>query len=151
WGDPEVTKWIDVRGCLSPDDVNERLEREIDSQRRHEVQYWPIFLLENDDHVGCCGLQPYDLPTRVYELGAHIRPAYWRRGLAKEAAGVIEYAFNTLGASGLFAGHNPNNMASRGLLTALGFRYTHDELYPPTGLLHPSYFLARPLVRRRHP
>ncbi len=25
----------------------------------------------------------------------------------------------------------------------LGFRYTHDELYPPTGLLHPSYLLKR--------
>ena len=27
-------------------------------------------------------------------------------------------------------------------LRKLGFRYTHDELYPPTGLRHPSYLLA---------
>jgi hypothetical protein len=24
----------------------------------------------------------------------------------------------------------------------LGFKYSHDELYPPTGLQHPSYFLT---------
>jgi hypothetical protein len=25
----------------------------------------------------------------------------------------------------------------------LGFVYTHDELDPPTGLVHPSYLLAK--------
>ena len=29
------------------------------------------------------------------------------------------------------------------MLHRLGFRYTHDELYPPTGLNHPSYLLKR--------
>lgn len=52
------------------------------------------------------------------------------------------YAFNTLGVKGLFAGHNPANEASRRLLEKLGFRYTHDEYYPPTGLNHPSYRLT---------
>ena len=52
------------------------------------------------------------------------------------------YAFNTLGVKGLFAGHNPGNAASRRVLEKLGFRYTHDEYYPPTGLNHPSYLLT---------
>ena len=30
------------------------------------------------------------------------------------------------------------------VLLRLGFSYTHDELYPATGLLHPSYMLAAP-------
>jgi len=55
------------------------------------------------------------------------------------AAAVIHYAFNKLKASGLFAGHNPNNAASRHLIRQLGFRYTHDEFFSPTGLNHPSY------------
>lgn len=29
------------------------------------------------------------------------------------------------------------------LLTKLGFTHTHDEFYPPTGLMHPSYRLVR--------
>lgn len=93
-------------------------------------------------HVGCCGLRPHDPPARIYELGVHIRSLHWRRGFAAEAgSAVIGHAFGRLQAAGLFAGHNPENHASRRLLEKLGFRYTHDELYPPTGSLHPSYML----------
>nr|NIV34793.1 hypothetical protein [Anaerolineae bacterium] len=40
------------------------------------------------------------------------------------------------------AGHNPKNTASQHLLGKLGFRYTHEELYEPTGLMHPCYGLT---------
>ena len=87
-------------------------------------------------------LRPHDPPAPIYELGLHIRSLHWRRGFAAEAASaVIRHGFGRLQAAGLFAGHHPDNHASRRLLTKLGFRYTHDELYPPTGLLHPSYML----------
>lgn len=144
WGDPEVTEWIDARGSLTPEQIEQKLENEIRTAAQHGVQYWPLFLLENDANMGCCGLRPYDLPGGTYEIGFHIGSAYWRRGYAIEAAGaVIGYAFRALEASALFAGHNPGNEASRDLLIKLGFRYTHDEYYPPTGLDHPSYLLRR--------
>jgi hypothetical protein len=38
----------------------------------------------------------------------------------------------------------PGNVASRRLLERLGFVYTHEEFYAPTGLEHPSYLFARP-------
>ncbi len=142
WGDYEVTKLFDARGKLSRDEVRERLAKELMTQKEHGVQYWPIFLLETNGQVGCCGLRPYDLSQRIYEIGFHIRSNLWRRGYAREAAlAVIDYAFNTLKVNGLFAGHNPKNVVSRHLLKQLGFRYTHDEYYPPTGLNHPSYSL----------
>jgi ribosomal-protein-alanine N-acetyltransferase len=149
WGDIKVTRFIDARGRLSSAQVQERLEQEIANQREHGLQYWPLFLLESNEHVGCCGLRPYDLPGRVYEIGFHICSEQWRSGYAYEAAtAVIEFAFSklnaagNLNAAGLFAGHNPQNEASRLLLQKLGFRYTHDEYYPATGLNHPSYFMA---------
>jgi hypothetical protein len=37
--------------------------------------------------------------------------------------------------------HRHPNETLRVLLEKLGFRYTHDEYYPPTGLRHPSYLL----------
>jgi [ribosomal protein S5]-alanine N-acetyltransferase len=74
-----------------------------------------------------------------------VRPAYWKRGLAREAArAVIDFAFGRLEAESLFAGHHPSNDSSRRLLLKLGFVQTHQELYPPTGLLHPSYLLEKP-------
>ena len=75
-----------------------------------------------------------------YELGFHLRPDFWKQGLAQEAGtAVIGYAFETLHANRLFAGHNPNNTASAGVLKRLGFIYMGDEFYAPTGLYHPSY------------
>jgi RimJ/RimL family protein N-acetyltransferase len=143
WGDPAVTRLIDARGTLTREQVAERLARELTIDADHGVQYWPIFLLADDAHVGCCGLRPYEPAERVFELGFHIRSRHWRRGYALEAAcAVMRYAFVELGVRGLFAGHNPKNDASRQLLARLGFKYVRDEYYPPTGLHHPSYLLG---------
>lgn len=122
-----------------------RLEREIALQATHRVQYWPIFLLANEDFVGCAGLRPYKPEEKVYEIGFHIRVAHWHKGLGEEAArAVIAYAFETLRVSALFAGHHQANAASRHVLEKLGFECTHEELYPPTGLNHPSYLFTNP-------
>ena len=143
WGDPRVTKFIDARGELSVDDVRNKLAREISGEKDCGVQYWPIFLRSTGEHVGCCGLRAYDPSRNIYEIGFHIRAGHWGRGFATESAlGVMDYAFNVLSVKGLFAGHNPRNTASRHLLQKLGFRYTHDEYYAPTGLRHPSYILT---------
>jgi RimJ/RimL family protein N-acetyltransferase len=143
WGDPLVTRLIDWRSQLSAAAVAERMQTEIATCAQYGVQYWPIFLLATHEHVGCCGLRPHDLPARVYELGVHIRSRHWGMGYAYESSrAVIGYAFGNLGVRSLFAGHNPKNDASRQLLVKLGFRHTHDEFYPPTGLMHPSYTLA---------
>ena len=143
WGDPEVARLIG--GPFSPEQIQEKLRQEIAWQASHKIQYWPIFLLATDEHVGCAGLRPYQAAGPVHELGFHLRPAFWGKGLAEEAArAVIAHAFQTLHVAGLFAGHHPENAASQRILLKLGFRYTHDDLYPPTGLLHPCYSLAAP-------
>jgi RimJ/RimL family protein N-acetyltransferase len=141
WRDAVVTEWIG--GPFSEEEVRARLAREIATFAAHGVQYWPLVLRTSGEHVGCCGLRPYREKEGVYELGFHLHAAHWGRGYASEAArAVIGYGFDALGASALFAGHHPNNSASRRLLEKLGFRYTHDEFYPPTRLHHPSYLLT---------
>lgn len=150
WGDIEVTKLIDTRGKLTNEQVGERLLKEIEQDKKYTVQYWPIFLLENGEHAGCCGLKPYDIENGMYEIGFHIKKAFWGMNLAYESAcAVIKYAFGNMNVKALFAGHNPNNHASKHLLEKLGFKYTHDEYYPPTGLNHPSYLLYREDYKRR--
>lgn len=142
WGDPEVTALIG--GPFTPAMVRARLTEEIAHMQECGLQYWPVFLLDGNRHVGCAGLRPRCGQTRVYELGVHLRRAFWKRGLAKESThAVIDYGFGVLGAETLFAGHHPANEASRQLLLKLGFVPTHEELYPPTGLMHPSYLLRK--------
>lgn len=150
WGDAQVTQLIG--GPFTEDQIRERLAREIANMLQYSVQYWPIFLLSNDEHVGCCGLRPHKLDQRIYEIGFHLRSTFWGQGLATEAAtAVIEYAFSMLNVNALFAGHNPANQVSRHVLEKLGFRYTHDEFYPPTGLNHPSYLLFADNFARQPP
>ena len=179
WGNPEVTRLIG--GPFDDEWISNRLAREIANAKSHSIQYWPIFLIENGDHAGCCGLKPYDAmklpeqvrrtlldraksreqePTeapgpiatapwstlRVLELGFHLRTPHWRCGYASEAAGaVIHHAFNLLASppAALFAGHHPQNDASRNVLQKLGFVYTHDEHFSSTALMHRGYVLHR--------
>jgi len=139
WGDPEVTRLFS-RKPLSDIDVQKRLNTEIDCATTHGMQYWPMFELASDELVGCCGLRPYRGSEKIYELGFHLRPPYWGKGFATEAArAVVAYGMDRLAASAIFAGHHPANMESRKVLLKLGFEETGTEFYEPTGLYHPSY------------
>lgn len=141
WGDSRVSALIG--GPFTAEQVAARLSHEIETLSACKVQYWPIFLLRDHQLAGCAGLRPY--AEDVLELGFHLRPEYWGQGLAEEAArAVIAFAFETLGVKSLFAGHHPDNAASEHVLRKLGFRFTHEEIYPTMGLLNPAYLLANP-------
>jgi ribosomal-protein-alanine N-acetyltransferase len=142
WGDPAVTRF--TGGPFSEGQIAERLRSEIASQNEFRFQYWPIFLRETGEHVGAAGMRAYKPAEKINAMGFYLRPPFWGRGFAEEAGrAVIAYAFDSLGASALFAGHHPENAASKRILTKLGFQYTHKQLYPPTGLDHDSYLLSR--------
>jgi len=157
FGEPRVSAL--VGGPFDAAQVAARLATEIATQRDHGYQYWPIFLrrggvpsaagssespLDATTHVGCCGLKPRDPAQRIYELGFYLRIEHWGQGYAVEAGhSAIAFAFDVLGAASLFAGHHPDNAGSQRTLEKLGFRFTHHELYPPTGLMHPGYELRR--------
>ncbi len=144
WGDPQVAQHISATGTFTEDEIGERLHAEIQRLKQFGVQYWPVFERETEELVGCCGLRPYDLESGAYELGIHLHPCFWGCGFALEGArAVIAYAFEKLSARALFAGHHPENTASRSLLCKLGFVFTHEEFYAPTGLQHPSYLLEK--------
>ena len=142
WGDPAVSRLICASGRFSEQEIAARLALECRNGEQFGVQYWPVFT-QDGQLVGCCGLRPHGAD---WELGVHLRPAFWRQGYAVEAAeAAMAYAFGTLGAQRLFAGHHPDNTASRGLLAKLGFSFIGEEYYAPTGRMHPSY------ERRREP
>lgn len=143
WGNPQVTKFITADGRMSEEQVQQRLNKEIDTFNKHHIQYWPVYILETNQNIGCCGLRPYSPENNILEMGIHLKEQYWGRGFAQEAClEVIKYAFETLKVNALFAGHNPKNTSSAKLLKKLGFKYTHDEFYAPTGLHHPSYLMT---------
>jgi RimJ/RimL family protein N-acetyltransferase len=144
WGNPEVTKFIVADGKMLEQQVHQRLKKEIETYNNTNIQYWPIYFIETNKNVGCCGVRPYDSEKNILEMGIHLKVQYWGKGLAQEAcSAVIEYSFNSLKVDALFAGHNPKNISSARLLKKLGFTYTHDKFYAPTGLYHHSYLMTK--------
>ena len=142
WGDPQVSRYICAAGVFTPEEIEARLALERDNQTRYGLSYWPVFT-EGEEFVGCCGLRPHG--EGCLEVGIHLLPQFWRQGYGREAmTAVMGYAFDVLGVQTLFAGHNPRNTPSAGLIRSLGFVYQGEEFYPPTGLYHPSYELKRP-------
>jgi [ribosomal protein S5]-alanine N-acetyltransferase len=140
WGNACATELIG--GPFSEEHIRERLAREIATMQTQRVQFWPIFLLASGEFIGCCGFRPHKPEQHVYELGYAFLEPYWGQGFGMEAAqAALAHAQNTLSARGFFAGHHPENLASRKILQKLGFHFTHVELYPPTGKIHPCYSL----------
>jgi ribosomal-protein-alanine N-acetyltransferase len=143
WGDIAVTRFIG--GPFSKAQIRARLAGEIASMSEHGIQYWPVFLLSDGAFAGCCGLRPYKPEEGICELGFHLRPQYWGQGLAVEAArAVIRLASESLEARALFAGQYADNQASARVLEKLGFAFTHEEIYAPTGRMHRCHILKLP-------
>jgi len=99
-------------------------------------------LLENGEFVGVCGLRPYRPADEIVELGFHLRPKFWGRGLATEAArAAIAYAFETYAPKKLAAGHHPENLNSKKVIEKLGFQYSHQENFAELGIEIPYYMI----------
>jgi ribosomal-protein-alanine N-acetyltransferase len=81
WRDPEVTRFIG--GPWSKKKIQERLSEEIELASKHNVQYWPIFLLESREHAGCAGLRPYRTHASVlnweFTCDTSIGVAVWQK------------------------------------------------------------------------
>lgn len=152
WGDPRVMRYLRP-DPLTDDEVRQRLAREATNLDRLGFQYWPLFLADTGAFAGCCGLKPcpYEGSPEVPELemGFHLVPEVWGRGLATEAGrAVAALAFDRLGAARLYAGHQPENDASRAVLLKLGFDFVRDVFYPDTARMHPLYVLERDRLAR---
>ena len=148
WGDPEVMRWLHVAGAYTEAQVRERLEREGATLRRYGFQYWPMFLAGTGEFAGCAGLKVcpwFGSPEEPeLELGFHLMPTMWGRGLATEAAlGVARVAFDRFGAQRVYAGHHPDNVASAAVLKKTGFRYLQHVFFEPTQSEHPLYVLEQ--------
>lgn len=140
WGNAEVTRYLCAGGVFSEAEIAARLQTEINNGLVHGMQYWPIFWLDTAEMAGCCGLRPFYVDKRVAEFGVHLLPTVWGKGVADEAGcAVIGHAFGALGMDGVYAGHHPDNGASRRVLARLGFVYMRDSFYEPTGRMHPLY------------
>ena len=72
--------------------------------------------------IGSTGVFHVDAKVRSCEMGYDLDPAYWGRGLMREAVSrILDFVFGDMGMNRVEALAMPRNAASRGLLERLGF------------------------------
>lgn len=127
--DPLVVKYIS-NGVPWPDS---KIIAFVERQRSHFVEagycLWKLLVKGESGVAGFCGLQPLDDLEGV-EIGWWLAPAYWRQGLATEAAReVMNGGFTRCGLNRIVAIAQRENRASIRIMEKLGMRYERDALH----------------------
>jgi ribosomal-protein-alanine N-acetyltransferase len=124
YGDPEAMRFWDFPATRTVDETAKciRNSRGV-AQKWHAC--WAIVPRAARDDGRCIGLINYhhrEPWNRRLELGWILAPAYWRQGLMTEAAtAVLHHCFSEMGTHRIEATIEPENIASRVLVTKLGF------------------------------
>ncbi len=123
WIDPDVRRflWDDV--AISFETAAAVTAASARDFAAHRFGLWSVHTREAPDElVGFCGLRSEGVGAEP-ELLFGLRPAWWRQGLAQEAArAVLRHAFSTLGLRRVIAATDVPNQRSARTLTALGMR-----------------------------
>ncbi|MGO9421591.1 GNAT family N-acetyltransferase [Roseiarcus sp.] len=122
--EPEVTRY--VSGPWS-DPVAHRafIEQRTRGPYLRGLGYWTLRLGDRTaEFIGWVLLIPLDAIGPEIEIGWRLRPAFWGRGYATEAANsVLRHGFADLGLDELVADIDPANIASIGVAERIGLRH----------------------------
>lgn len=143
WGSERVTALIG--GPFSEEKISKRFALELDELTKSGLQYWAMYYRPTGDFIGCCGIHSiYSTMPGEVEMGAHLLENFWGKGIAPEATtAVLDHTFNTLKITKIISLHHPKNLASKSVITKhLKMTPMGTVLYPPTGLMHPVYYLT---------
>jgi RimJ/RimL family protein N-acetyltransferase len=133
WCDSEVTRFFG--GAMTRQQAHDRLNMEIEREKRLGLQYWPIFFRETGEFAGCAGLRDWQMDAEKIEAGVHLMRSAWVLRLGEEALrAVLAYGFDTLSLPIIVAGHGIGHENSQRLLERVGFGYTHNTMWGPKAI-----------------
>lgn len=116
--------------------TQERLDRQIAGFARRPT----YFVIDYDGiAIGNAGM------GHDAEVGFILHPEYWRRGFVREAMeAILPHIWRTTDLASAFADVDPDNEASVGLLTSLGFAETRraEQTYCIDGVWSDSVYLT---------
>lgn len=122
--DPRVIKYVATGEIYSDERIMAFIEKNIKLYKERKLCFFPLHSKDNNNFVGFCGLGVLNEPDEI-EIGWWLKPDYWGKGLATEAAErVMTYAFEELNLPRLAAIAQPENTASINIMKKLGMTYT---------------------------
>jgi RimJ/RimL family protein N-acetyltransferase len=144
WTDPETMRYIGKGVPWTRDEVSARIERGARAHAERGFCFWTVVRNDDGEVLGQAGVTAIDFNGPEIELGYRLGRQHWGHGYATEAAALAAaQAFGPLGLERLVAVAYPENVASRRVLTKVGFRETgaSDRYYGVHAL---TFELLRP-------
>lgn len=124
---------------LNYTETNQMIDKILNQYEKYGYCFWKLLLRDGHEFVGIAGLLHQEIDGNVEtEVSYRIKPQYWKRGFATEAArGCKEYAENVLNKNSLISIIHPENGASKCVAEKLGaiktkvttFLDTEHEIY----------------------
>lgn len=120
--DPQAMRYWSFAPWTDRSQVHGYLARGIAARDPERMLCWVITQAGDDTLAGTATLFDINREQGRAEIGYALHPAYWGRGLATEAVGlVLGHAFDTLGLRRVEADIDPRNTASCRLVERHGF------------------------------
>ena len=122
--EPSFLRYIGDKGVRTLDDArNYILTGPVASYQRYGFGLYLVLLKDGEVPIGMCGLLKRDSLPDV-DVGYALRPAYWSKGYAFEAASAtLAHGRDAFGLRRIVAITSPDNASSKALLEKLGMRY----------------------------
>ena len=127
WNDPKVRRYLFDDLPVPPEGVAEQIALSQQTFTSHGFGYFTVALrTEPEATIGFCGLRTFGTPARVEILYA-LLPGHWGHGYATEASeAVLSLAFDGLGLPEVWAGGDPPNVTSFGVMERLGMTFAEE-------------------------
>lgn len=122
YGDREVTQFLSIMSSETEAAAAERISRilERDRQWGGRMGSWALIERATTEVIGCVLIKPLPDDERI-EVGWHLARSKWGNGYATEAGKTaLEYGFEELGQTAIYAIVEPGNHASINVCRRLG-------------------------------
>ncbi|RZM20549.1 MAG: N-acetyltransferase, partial [Pedobacter sp.] len=118
--DPAVTKFLHERLLTDEADAANVIEKIILPQYEKGLGRWAVFVKEDDQFIGWCGLK-YRADIDETDIGYRFIPSSWGKGYATEAArATLKYGFEHLKLGTITGCAHIENTASLKILETIG-------------------------------
>ncbi|OQP44845.1 GNAT family N-acetyltransferase [Niastella yeongjuensis] len=123
--DPGINKYLDRQPSQMPADALRFITAINEGIAKNENLYWAITKADSQKLIGTICLFDFSDAHNSCEIGYELSTDFQRQGIMQEAAaGVIEFAFQTLGITTISAFSHRDNQSSMHLLQKLNFEKT---------------------------
>jgi RimJ/RimL family protein N-acetyltransferase len=128
YADAEVMKYLSGH-ALSREETESWLKYFIAGWESYGFGWWAVTCKASNQLIGHCGLQFINVTPEV-EVTYGLARAYWRKGLASEAArACLRYGFEELELDRIYALAEPGNVGSHRVMERVGMTYDKTGYY----------------------